>query len=63
MNTLNIADLRELKSFLKPPMMVKNVLTCVLKLLVNVESQVPTRNGKLDEFNVWQDALKIMKNP
>lgn len=39
------------------------MLTCVLKLLVNVEQQVPTKNGKLDEFDVWGDALKLMKNP
>ena len=24
---------------------------------------MPTKNGKLDEFNVWSDALKIMKIP
>ena len=31
--------------------------------MCNVEPQIKTKNGKLDEFNVWQDALKLMNNP
>ena len=63
LNSLSTEDLRELKSFQKPPELIKLVVICVLKLMCNVNPQVPTKNGKLDEFNVWSDALKIMKIP
>lgn len=60
---LQIDDLRMLKSYTKPPELIKIVLTCVLRLLCNVNTQVTTKNGKLDEFNVWTDALKLIKHP
>lgn len=53
LNTLSVDDLRTLKSFKNPPAQIKDVITCVLKLLVNVDPQIKTKNGKLDEFNVW----------
>ena len=43
--------------------MIKEVLTCVLKLLCHVDPQVRVKNGKLDEFDIWKDSLKLMKNP
>ena len=61
---LKVADFRELKALMKPPLAIVQTFTCVLHLMCKVDPNVPIdKNYKLNTEKPWPTALRLMADP